>query len=137
MFACMAQLVLAGQFNPEEATRGIGLKPTGVRQRGDFIKGSFAQREVDEWIISTGERRVGLCEDALYDLFSLVSPHAKALHLTAQLLGCDITLRLFVMPEPGQEEAVLELSPDMLNRIEKLGATLQIHLQRVPDTAGQ
>ncbi|MCA1945118.1 MAG: DUF4279 domain-containing protein [Desulfovibrio sp.] len=128
--ACTAQLVVTGRFDLQEFTKRSGMSPTGVRRRGDFVKGTFSQHEQDQWIVSTAARRSGRCEDVLFDLFSLVSPHAQSLHFLIQLHGLQCTMRLGVMLEDGGPLPVLELSPEILRRVEALGATLAIHMQQ-------
>lgn len=130
---CTAQLVIAGRFDPHEFTKLSGMKPTGVRRRGDFIKGTIEQHDQDQWIVATPPRRGGRCEDVLYDLFSLASPHAQNLHFLAQLHGLQSTIRLAVTVEKGASLPVLELSPETLRRMEALGATLAIHMQPAAD----
>ncbi|GAB7080816.1 DUF4279 domain-containing protein [Megalodesulfovibrio paquesii] len=125
---CQARLILSGRFDPDELSRLAGMKPTGVRLRGDFVKGTIAQYEQDQWIVATPARPVGHCEDVLFDLFSLVSSQAQALHQAARLLALRSTVRLQLFLDADTPPPILAFSPEVMRRLILLDATLAVQV---------
>lgn len=126
---CIAYFVLSGRFAPEELTRFIGVSPTGVRRQGDFIKGGVTQYDHDEWIVAGNWMKTVHVQDAIYDVFSVMSRHAEAARNAARLFSLDSQLRVILDPPESGGYPRLDFSLEILRRLLELGATLHVSLR--------
>jgi len=117
------------EFDPEEATRRIGLEPTSIKRKGEpkTRKHSF-------WQIS-----VGRIEGDIIDIYEISSalvaqlaPCAKEIANTRQDLGLEAVLEvvLWISTDESKSTPAIGFDHEVISFLQKVGATIDVDTYR-------
>jgi len=117
------------EFDPEEATRRIGIEPTSIKRKGEprTRKHSF-------WQISSGR-----IEGDIIDVYQMSSalvaqlaPFAEKIASTRQALGLEGVLEvvLWISTDESKSTPAIGFDHEVISFLQKVGATIDVDTYR-------
>lgn len=117
------------EFDPDEATRRIGIEPTSIKRKGEpkTRKHSF-------WQISSGR-----IEDDIIDIYEMSSalvaqlaPFAEKIASTRQALGLEAVLEvvLRISTDESKSTPAIGFDHEVMSFLQKVGATIDVDTYR-------
>lgn len=124
----LASIVFTGDdFDPEEITSYIGLKPSKIWYKGEKIQNSAIKRKKNGWLLSTG-REISLDLDIqIREITDSIKPHISKIIEICQKFNLETELSCAIYIEDDKIPSI-HFEKDILKIISDLKAEIDIDI---------
>jgi hypothetical protein len=117
----VALVVRGPGLDPDDVTRRLNLRPTGVRRPGPDQRGALGGDD-GQWRLQCDERTTRVFSEQFDTILTAAEPHARDMHeLMANGNSVTLTVSGYV-----DNDSQITLTPEQMRRVARLGIPLTL-----------
>lgn len=123
---CSSITVTGGDFDPEEVTNALGIKPTKTWRVGDPIQNTLLKRKHNGWSFATPRQESLDLGKQIRELLRELEPKFSSIAALRERVGLDVEVSCAVYIYG--ETPSMHLDRETLSMVERLGAEIDFDL---------